>query len=295
MIAVDWGTSNFRAYRVAAGGGVVDVRTAPLGILAVAPGRFASVLDEHVADWLADGAGPVVMCGMVGSRQGWVEVPYVPSPAGLAEIAAGAQRLRVNAATSGLILPGVCCRDAAGVLDVMRGEEIQILGALDAGGDGVYCLPGTHTKFAMVAGQQIVSFRTFMTGELFDVLCRHSILAKTMDRLDGTDDAAFADGVRRARAGGALLHDLFGVRTRALFGELPSAAAASYLSGLLIGHELRDAAPAGHVTVLASERLAALYARALALAGVEYTLPDPVRALTRGCAAILALLREGGH
>ena len=292
MIVVDWGTSNFRAYRLSADGRAAETRSAPLGILTVEQGRFADVLDEQISDWLVDGAGPVVMGGMVGSRQGWVEVPYVPCPAGCAEIAAGARRPRVAAAYPVIILPGLSCRDTSGSPDVMRGEEVQILGALDEYGGGAYCLPGTHTKFATVVDGKIVSFRTFMTGELFGVLCRHSILAKTMGELDATDETAFEDGVRRAQEGGSLLHDMFGVRSRALFGELPASSAASYLSGLLVGHEIRDASPEGRVMVIASDHLARLYARAFAMFGIEHALPDPVRAMTRGCASVLAHLPE---
>lgn len=291
MIAIDWGTSNFRAYRLSSDGRILETRSAPAGITKVEPGQFSTVLDERISDWLAAGAGPVVMSGMVGSRHGWVEVPYAACPAGRAEIAAGVHRLTSYEPSPIIICPGLMYRDAAGVPDVMRGEEMQILGAVDVCGDGTYCLPGTHTKFADVQGGRIVSFRTFMTGEVFGLLRQHSILARLMAP-DGTDEASFDEGVQRARAGGSLLHDLFGVRTRALFGELPGAFAASYLSGILIGHEIADALPRGRVTLVASTTLSRLYARAFGTFGIECVVPDPDAAVTRGLASILALLAE---
>ncbi|TAM78212.1 2-dehydro-3-deoxygalactonokinase [bacterium] len=292
MIAIDWGTSNFRAYRLSSDGRILETRSAPLGISSVEPGQFSAVLGEQISDWLAAEAGPVAMSGMIGSRHGWVEVPYVPCPAGRTEIAAGAHRLTSYEPSPIVICPGLSHRDTAGVPDVMRGEEMQILGAVDECGDGMYCLPGTHTKFVVVEGARIVSFRTFMTGEVFGLLRQHSILARLMDALDDTDDASFEDGVHRARAGGSLLHDLFGVRTRALFGELPTASAASYLSGILVGHEIREASPRGRVTLIASASLSPLYARAFGMFGVECIIPDPEAAVTRGLASVLALLPE---
>ena len=180
---------------------------------------------------------PVVMSGMIGSRQGWVEVPYAACPAGLDEIAAGMRKVAWNRGEA-WIAPGLTCRDEAGIPDVIRGEETQILGVLDQLGAGRHtiCLPGTHSKWVEVENSRIVRFSTHMTGEAFAVFKAHSILGRMMK--DGvTDQDAFADGVRRSADGGGMLHHLFGVRSRGLFGELQESASASYLSGLLIGHE----------------------------------------------------------
>ena len=130
MIAIDWGTSSFRAYRLAPDGMVLDRRSAPLGILAVKDGRFSEALESQIPDWLGAGERPVVMSGMIGSRQGWKEAPYAHCPAGLAEVATAMMRVDWDRA-SAWIAPGLTCRDESGIADVMRGEEVQILGALD--------------------------------------------------------------------------------------------------------------------------------------------------------------------
>lgn len=268
MIAIDWGTSSFRAYRLDAQGSIVEARSAPLGILSVAPGQFAQVLEEHTAGW---SERPIVMSGMVGSRQGWVEAPYVPCPAGLDEIAAAMREV----APGIWVVPGVACREA--VPDVMRGEEVQVLGAAR---EGLICLPGTHSKWVEIEGGKIRRFRTHMTGEVYAVLKAHSILGRMME--EGPADAgAFAQGVERSGEAGGLLHHLFGVRTRALMGEL--SASSSYLSGILIGHELRSQG-AGAFGVLGAPELAALYRQAAGVLGMQAEILDPragVKALAR--------------
>lgn len=259
MIAIDWGTSSFRAYRLDRTGAVVDSRVADKGILKVLPGQFPQALDELIGGW--DDA-PIVMSGMVGSRQGWLEAPYVPCPAGFGEIASALKEVHWKDQRC-WIVPGVACRDAAGVPDVMRGEETQILGC---GVDGTICLPGTHSKWVEVRGGRIERFSTAMTGEAYAVLKQHSILGRMME--EGTPDGeAFAQGVQRSGDEGGLLHHLFGVRTRGLMGELAPLASASYLSGILIGHELRGR-PAREVLLLGAPALTTLYARAAALLGV---------------------------
>jgi 2-dehydro-3-deoxygalactonokinase len=264
MIAIDWGTSSFRAYRLAADGRVLDKRSAPLGILNVEPGMFAQVLESQVGDWLEAAAWPIVMSGMIGSRQGWAEAPYAQCPAGAQEIAAGMREVGW-AQHRAWIVPGLSARDATGIPDVMRGEEAQIIGVLDrlpAAGAWV-CLPGTHSKWAEVREGKILRFSTYMTGEVFAVMKTHSILGRMMT--DGpTDPAWFDAGVRRAHDAGGLLHHLFGVRARGLFGEVPGASAASYLSGILIGAELiSTGATDGPVYLLGDPSLVTLYQRAL--------------------------------
>lgn len=270
MIAVDWGTSSFRAYRLGKDGEIVESRAAPVGILSVAPGKFPETLESQIGGW---DEAPIVMSGMVGSRQGWVEAPYVPCPAGFAEIAAALKEVRWKNRRA-WIVPGVSCRDAAGVPDVMRGEETQILGC---GVEGTICLPGTHSKWVEVKGGRIERFSTFMTGEVYAVLKQHSILGRMMQ--DGKPDAgAFADGVRRSGEAGGLLHHLFGVRTRGLMGELGPAASSSYLSGLVIGHELRSQ-DAKQLSLLGTPELAALYQQAAAALGIETRTLDPAAAV----------------
>jgi len=271
MIAVDWGTSSFRAYRLNAAGVVLDTRSSPRGILTVADGGFAAVLREEVGAWL-EAERLMLLSGMIGSRQGWHEAPYVPCPAGEPEIRAALVRLDFDWPGEVWLASGLSCR-AHDVPDVMRGEEVQILGALDVldDEDGLVCLPGTHSKWVRVRGRRIVGFETHMTGEAFAVFRQHSILGRLMPpsgQEADPEDAAFAAGLARARTAGGLLHHLFGARSLGLMGDLPAAALPAYLSGLLIGHELAaTAAIAGPVHLIGSEALTRRYARALELSG----------------------------
>lgn len=282
MIAVDWGTSSFRAYRLGKDGNVLESRTAPVGILSVPAGKFPQTLEAQIHGW---DEAPVVMSGMVGSRQGWMEAAYVACPAGFDEIAAKLLEVRWGARRA-WIVPGLSCSDSAGVPDVMRGEETQILGC---GVEGTICLPGTHSKWVEVKKGRIERFSTSMTGEVYAVLKQHSILGRMME--EGTADAgAFAQGVGRSGEAGGLLHHLFGVRTRGLMGELDAAASASYLSGILIGHELRSQ-DARQFHLLGAAELAALYQQAAGVLGIETRTLDPnsaVRSLYR-----LGVMLEG--
>ena len=290
MIAIDWGTSSFRAYRLGSDGRVLDTRSAPKGILSVENGTFSAVLEAQAGDWIAAGDGPVVMSGMIGSRQGWLEVPYAACPAGFEEIAAGMRKVTWDGGTA-WIAPGLTCRDDAGIADVMRGEEVQILGVMDGLGPGAHtvCLPGTHSKWVEVSEGRIARFSTHMTGEAFAVFKAHSILGRMMK--DGANDTtAFEDGVHRSADAGGLLHHLFGVRARGLLGELAQAASASYLSGILIGHEIRSAhGGRGCVHVLCSAQLAEIYGRAFTVLGIEARALDP-DSVTKGLSRLAAYL-----
>ncbi|MFT4249598.1 MAG: 2-dehydro-3-deoxygalactonokinase [Pseudomonas sp.] len=268
MIAIDWGTSSLRAYRLDAHGQVVDTRRSDQGILASA-GRFADVLRELVGEW----PGELLLCGMIGSRNGWIELPYLPCPANTAALAATMQ-LHEDAALPGRRLwfvPGVATRVQAGVPDVMRGEETQIVGLLPTLGTGKHtlCLPGTHCKWARIENGTLVDFVTTMTGELYALLRGHSLLGKLMDGDDALHEAGFALGVARSGEAGGLSHHLFGTRTLGLFERLPAAALASYLSGILIGHEIRERHSIGDVVhLVGSAGLSQRYARALSLLGI---------------------------
>jgi 2-dehydro-3-deoxygalactonokinase len=219
-----------------------------------------------------------VLSGMIGSRQGWVEAPYLAWPVGIEDLARALTPVTTATGRDVRIVPGVKWIGRDGVPDVMRGEETQIFGALQPpeAGRRVFVLPGTHSKWVVTEDGRIERFATYMTGEVFAVLSGHSILGALMDDGDGDDPDAFTLGVERARAPGGLLHHLFGVRTLGLFGDLPPSGLRSYLSGLLIGHEAIAAAGEaagfeGGVRVIASERLGRLYARALGALGLEAT------------------------
>jgi 2-dehydro-3-deoxygalactonokinase len=281
LLGLDWGTTAARAYRIGAGGEVLDVREAPLGVQQVRDGAFGAALDALLGDWRALPV-PRLACGMIGSRQGWLEAPYCSVPASAGALA----RDIVRVPEANLhIVPGVCVRDAAGVPDVMRGEETQVLGALDAGGRALLVLPGTHSKWASVEQGTLVHFATYLTGELFGALMQHTILGRLAQAGAAFDEASFARGVARGLAGGALAHDVFGARTLALFGELAPQGVGDWLSGLLIGAEIaaarRAADAATEVCVVAQDALARRYSTACAQAGVRVRSAAP-HAAARG-------------
>jgi 2-dehydro-3-deoxygalactonokinase len=274
LVAIDWGTSAARAYRLDAGGRVLDRRSAPLGVRHVREGRFESALAKLLGDW-ATGIAPRIACGMIGSRQGWIEVPYVDCPASLAALS---DHLAQTPLDRLAIVPGVVTRDAAGIPDVMRGEETQLLGAVAPDEPGVLAvLPGTHSKWARVERGRVVDFTTYMTGEIYAVLIDHSMLGRLAGHEPGRfSREPFSRGVARGLDEGELAHDLFGARTLSLCGELASDDVADWLSGLLIGREIRAArawalragVDPSIVRVIGSDALAERYGVALGDAGI---------------------------
>jgi 2-dehydro-3-deoxygalactonokinase len=286
LLAVDWGTTSARAYRLDRQGEVVDMRAAPLGIQQVQDGRFDTALDTLLGAWRDDPA-PRLACGMIGSRQGWIEAPYVPCPAPLSVLAGGivtaeAGRLR--------IVPGVRTKDAHGVPDVMRGEETQIVGAVDEREDRVLAaMPGTHSKWACIEAGRIVDFMTFMTGEMWSVLLKHSILGRLAGPAPAKPGPAFARGVERGLGAGGLAHDLFGARTLALMGELGEHEVADWLSGVLVGREVRYARAwaqrhgydGSRVRLIGEDALVLRYERAFAQADIVVE-RAPAHAAARG-------------
>ncbi len=282
MIGIDWGTTSLRAYRLDEAGGVLDQRESAQGILSVPEGGFAAVLDATIRPWLDAGEELVLLCGMIGSRQGWREVPYLACPAGPAEVAAAMAPLPLPGARRCLLVPGLSTRGPEGVPDVMRGEETKLVGLLDELGDAAatLCLPGTHSKWARLEGGRITGFATRMTGETRAVLLNHSILGRLSTPAREPSDEAFRRGVRRSRERGGLLHHLLGTRALGLMGELAPEETDDYLSGLLIGHEVRAAVedgppPGGAVHLAGSATLCRLYALAFAEYGVQHRQHDP--------------------
>lgn len=269
LIAVDWGTSSLRGARLDETGRVLEEKSAPLGILNVPNGDFAGVFASLFADWMKPTGSVCLISGMAGSRQGWIEAPYVACPAGPGELAL---RLHWIEPERIALVPGLS-DEQGDVPDVMRGEEVQIFGAMRLAGlnEALFVLPGTHSKWATVQGGRVTGFRTFMTGEFYGVLSQHSILARTLDADAALDEAAFLRGVTRAGNGEGLLHNAFGVRALGLFGRLSPPEQASYLSGLLIGEELRlQDLPAGReVVAIGAAALTARYALALGRRGAR--------------------------
>jgi 2-dehydro-3-deoxygalactonokinase len=275
LIGVDWGTSSCRAYLVDADGRILSSVDTDQGILHVENGAFAETLETIIGAWRRPGL-PVILSGMIGSRQGWIEAPYLPVPASFEAIA--------NALVSHPddpdihIVPGLAQDRLGEAPDVMRGEETQIVGAIGQTSDSrLLIMPGTHSKWVLVENRQIKRFATFMTGELFAVLKDHSILGRLMaDGDHPQDDSAFKRGTDAARTlPGGLLQHLFSARTLGLFNRLSDMAIADYLSGLLIGHELQDAfqtvAPPSAlppIAVIGASTLAERYRTALDHAGL---------------------------
>lgn len=265
LIAVDWGTTNRRAYRIAGDGTLSDETADDFGILSVPAGGFAQAVRELQARL---GDLPLLLAGMVGSNRGWVEAPYLPCPAGLAELAAKLCWVEPGRIA---IVPGVAY-DGAGHADVMRGEEVQILGAFAEGliaADSIVCHPGTHNKWIRLEGGRIAAFRTVMTGELFSLLREHSILADLL-AAPAEPGPAFEAGVRHGLEQDDLTAELFSVRARVLLGNARAEDAAGYTSGLLIGSDLRIGlrfAGEGEVVVMGRPDLTRLFAAALEHAG----------------------------
>lgn len=286
MIAIDWGTSNFRAFRLNVAGEILERRSYPSGVLRVEEGRFAEALVEQVGDWLTMGENRILLCGMVGSRQGWTEAKYLCCPVGLADLASSVIRLPFDGAEV-LLIPGVIGEDPYGVPEVMRGEETEAMGMSIGSEDAaLVCMPGTHSKWIHLENRTIVSFITCMTGEVFSALRKGTILARIMTSDTTVDETAFLRGVARSADNGGLLHHLFSVRTLALMDQLKEEDSASYLSGLLIGHEVRAAMPPGsHVHLIGAPHLCTLYAQAIEACGGSSTLDDQ-DAAARGLAAI---------
>jgi 2-dehydro-3-deoxygalactonokinase len=283
VIGVDWGTSHVRAYRLDEHGSILAQRDSGDGVLSVPSGQYPEVLRTLVGPWLADGERRILLSGTVGSRNGWRETQPIPSPARLTDLAGAVERVAFDEACV-RIVPGVAGVDASGVPEVMRGEETEIVGAgIDT---GLLCLPGSHSKWVRVDGRAIMAYMTYLTGEAFAALKGHTLLAKLMGAEPPAVGPAFDAGVERSAQAGGLLHHLFGVRTLALVGRLTAADSASYLSGLLIGHEVRNAFDQrDSVTVIGASALAGLYVRAIVGCGGRATL-GPGNAAARGLAII---------
>ncbi len=275
LIAVDWGTSAFRAALMVQGV-VVERRHNEQGILSIKPGGFATTLTECCGDWMQAPNALTLICGMAGSAQGWQLAPYLPCPCPLDQLA---QHLVWLQPQQLALVPGVSC-ELAHAPDVMRGEETQVFGALQLMGQSsaTVVLPGTHSKWVQVQDGKIERFATYMTGEWYSLLSKHSILSRTLPHAphpssdaESMNQAAFDQGVLLAQKGQSILHTIFSVRTRSLMDRQCPMQAQSYLSGLLIGEELRAQAAdlGGTLVVIANTALQQRYQRALNLLGAK--------------------------
>jgi 2-dehydro-3-deoxygalactonokinase len=270
FIAVDWGTSTFRAALIAHDGEIMDELSEPRGILSLKQGEFANYLIATCARFTRAGGRFFLLSGMVGSKDGLAEVPYCPCPA-----TAGHLALMVGWAVKDrvAIVPGV----RSEYFDVMRGEETQVFGAAAVLGieDALMVLPGTHSKWVSLEAGAITGFNTFMTGEFYAMLAQHSILAKSLPPAGSPDapldPAAFIQGIEYATTSESLLNTAFSVRVKSLFSQLTPTQASSYLSGLVIGEELvsMQLDPGTQVIVVGSQALGERYTLALGHLGVE--------------------------
>ncbi len=298
LIGVDWGASRIRAFRYGADGAPLESRQRDCDLLSVRPGDFEAILADLTQGWSRDGAARFVLCGMVGSRQGWAEAPYAPCPADAEALASRLLRLSM-ANGEAAIAPGLSF-ETADRADVMRGEETQILGAVAPDWSGLAITPGTHSKWSTLEKGRIMGFRTWMTGELFALLRAKSLLGRLM--VPGPHDPdAFALGVLRAIEDEAITALLFSVRAEALLARIAPPSLASYLSGLLIGAEVAGGLElcerGAPLAIIGAPALTALYAAALERAGR----PDVARidgdaAVARGLWRLdqLASARPGG-
>jgi len=284
FIAVDWGTTNRRAYRIDGSGNCVAEFEDDRGILSLSKAEFPAAV-EAIRSRLGD--LPLLLAGMIGSANGWVEAPYVSCPAGVDDLAAHLIWLDDSKAA---IVPGLSLV-GEGRADVMRGEEVQIFGAHSAGlipPACFVCHPGTHNKWIRLDGGRVASFRTVMTGEFFNLLREHGVLADLIGA-DVSPDEAFRSGVRRGLEGGTLTAELFTVRARVLLGDLERSDAASFTSGLLIGADVRlglGMVQDAELIVMGRPELTGLYAAALAEAGRTASEVDGQAAFLAGATAI---------
>lgn len=270
-IAVDWGTSHLRVFAMSAKGKVLARRSSENGMGRLTQSEFEPALLAEISDWLNDNQKTtVICCGMVGARQGWTEIQYRTTPClpitGSSDIRAQSNDPRIDV----FIIPGIRQMNPA---DVMRGEETQIAGFLaeQPGFDGVICLPGTHSKWVHISAGEIVSFLTFMTGELFALLSGHSVLRHST-QTDGWDNASFDEALDDAIAKPKMFAArLFSLRAEHLIADLSPESARARLSGLLIGLELAAARPywlGQDVALIGAGGLAGLYDQALKAQGL---------------------------
>lgn len=279
FIAADWGTTNRRAYRIDGNGECCGEFEDDKGILSVEADAFPAAVAE-IRERLGD--LPLLLAGMIGSNRGWREAPYVPAPAGIDDLV----EALVWPGEREAIVPGVSFR-GDGRADVMRGEEVQLLGAVaadDVPHDASVCHPGTHNKWAEVDGGRIADFRTVMTGEIFNLLREHSILADLL-KGDTQGERGFVSGVRHGLGNDDLPSELFAVRARVLLGDAKAEDAASYASGLLIGADVRiglNGRSDREIYVMGRPELTRLYAAAIREAGREPIELDGERSFLAG-------------
>ncbi len=292
FIVADWGTTRFRGYLVE-GETILDRVSSDEGVSALKSGEHRDVFLRQCGRWLeAEPDAPVLLVGMVGSREGWVVAPYATCPADAAEIARSMIPVDLGGGRQAHIVPGLTCEPAPGAADVMRGEETLVLGA--GVGDGVVCLPGTHPKWIEMRGGEIARFATYMTGEMYALLREHSMIGRPAT--EPGDPAGFERGLEAARRNEGdqrvgLLHLLFAARAAVVSGRMDPSLLGPYLSGLLTGDEIAGALAqfpgTSSVMIVADSPRADLYVDALGRRGITTKVRAPQEALIAGLARIV--------
>jgi 2-dehydro-3-deoxygalactonokinase len=297
-IVADWGTSRFRAYLLDEGR-ILDRVASEEGVSELQAGQHAEVFRRQAGRWLeAEPEAPVILVGMVGSREGWALAPYATCPAGPDEIARSLTPVDLGGGRTAYIVPGIVTEPAPGAVDVMRGEETLAFGS--GVEDGLVCFPGTHSKWVEMREGRVARFASVMTGEMYALLMEHSMIGRPAT--EPADPAGFEAGLdAAARNGGregerrvGLMHLLFGARAAVVSGRMPAARLGPYLSGLLTGDEVQGMLALygrpEQVTIVAAEPRAGAYRTALARQGISTLVRAPEEALLAGLARIVAAL-----
>ena len=277
ILGADWGTSNLRTYLIDENGGIISTNNSDNGlVVAKEKGFLTSLLDT--AKEQIDECDLVILSGMVGAKEGWVEAKYANIPVSITELANALQQVPDDSINA-CIIPGLL-KETENNLDVMRGEETQIFGCLEKGiGDGVYIAPGTHAKWCLVENNKIVDFHTFLTGDLYNALIKESILKLQIKEDDSFYEEAFQAGLNNGFAitqSGEILHAIFETRVKGVLGKMDNDKLGSYLSGLLIGMEVNHASSLfqhQQVVLIGTNHLANLYEKALKRKNIQVTIP----------------------
>ena len=273
LIAIDWGTTSFRAYLFESHEKIIDTIAVPAGIMQDNDG-FENVLYTQIGEWLVKHPRvPVISSGMITSKQGWVETPYLPCPASLSDLSKNLTKHLTSKGDIVYFVPGVC--QQAPTPNIMRGEETQMAG-LKCAKSMTAVLPGTHSKWIRMEGDTIQYFSTFMTGEIFAALTQHTILGRLLT--DGEESDGFILGVRDGfsseEEAGGILSKLFGARAMPLLELMSTDSIKDYISGLLLGTEIQEAVKSGfglnvNPVICGSAELVDRYKNALEICGIK--------------------------
>jgi 2-dehydro-3-deoxygalactonokinase len=299
-IVVDWGSSSFRAYLIDDAGRPICARANQSGVLdhnrSDNSGDFKTTLMQHCGDWLQRWPGtPIILCGMIGSRSGWLETPYLDCPLDARTLGENLQPL--SELNNVCIVPGVQCLAPSGVPDVMRGEETQVFGALRMAnrGSALVLLPGTHSKWVQVQNGQIKTFATFFTGELFALLHKHSSIGLVIEDAE-CDEQSFCEGLTHSDGIGGPLHQIFSIRAKSLCENHRAGSLSSFLSGILIGNEFSEALKlfpqTDSIVLVGDAKLQRLYQLAARHFGCALQSIDPALAVIRGVEALCGAARD---